>query len=161
MVQLLLAALALDLERMEEAVKALADKAPAAPVLRDVLEENLLELRRGQFPGLVWLTGLLDCLALRAGVRMSGDLLLFRKALLTLEGVLADLTQSESQSGRILDETVLASFLRQWAMEWPERFVRPLSARSFGTHLSTADVLGLWCASPWTVGRWCLAAGVR
>jgi hypothetical protein len=102
------------------------------------------------------LTELLDNLVLRAGVRLSGDLLLFRKVLLTLEGVLADLTRSEAQGRRILDESVLAGFLRQWAREWPERFVKPLTARSFGTHLSTADVLGLWCASPWTMGKWCM-----
>ncbi|HWH70975.1 MAG TPA: hypothetical protein VNT26_16420, partial [Candidatus Sulfotelmatobacter sp.] len=96
-----------------------------------------------------------DNLALRAGVKFDGQLLLFRKTLLTLEGVLADLLQTDVVRWQaLLDEVLVANFLQHWTAEWPERFYAPLGARSFATHISTADVASVLWTSPLTVARW-------
>ncbi len=160
LVQLLLGGLTLDAGSMEQAVGELTHKPPAQPGLRDVLDASLRELRWGTLPGVGWLIRLLDELVLRAGVRFETDLLLFRKSLLTLEGVLADLVQADQVEGcALLNEAVLATFLERWMAEWPERFYTPADARSYTTHLSTADVVGLLWSTPARAARWWAGTG--
>ncbi len=155
LMELLLGALGLDVERMAAAVMQLSRRTVPLSSLRDVLLSSLRDRRRPVFPGLSWLTGLLDQLALRAGVRFHANLLLFRKSLLTLEGVLGDLTQAQPRgSAALLDGVVMGRFLAQWAAEWPGRLVAPFAAKSPATHISNADLLQLAWASPITFGRW-------
>ncbi len=160
-VQLLLGGLELNVERMASAINELARKAPEPEALRTLLRESLRELRWGGFPGLAWLAKLLDKLVWRAGLRLHGNLLLFRKSLLTLEGVLADFTgTSAAAAWALLDQAVLRAFLEQWTGEWPERAVAPFNARSFRTHISTSDLLSLLCSGPVALGRWWTEAGL-
>ena len=72
-----------------------------------VVEPWLKRIRQGSFPGLSWLVGLLDEAVRTAGLRFAADLMLFRKSLHTLEGVIAEIgggqiTNRRHVVGRIL-----------------------------------------------------------
>jgi len=155
LVQLLLGALTLDPMRMERAVDALAREPGNRTVLREVLNRALRQLRWGTRPGIGWLTRLLDQIVIEARVRLKPEFLLFRKSLLTLEGVLADLTRSGERTGDIvIDQTLVSLLLGQLLIEWPERLQRPLDVRIFGTHLSTADLMSLFWSGPGSFARY-------
>ena len=86
----------------------------------------------------------------RARCRFAGNLIMFRKVLRTLEGVVADVSP-EYRPDRVL----LAAFLRQLAVEWGQRpFAIPFS-RHFATHFSNLDLTQLLASAP-VVGtlRW-------
>lgn len=153
-IQLMLAAATLDLQRMGWAVQRLAQGPANQAQLREVLCASLRQLRWGGFPGLTWVTRLLDQLALRAGVRLTPNLVLFRKSLLTLEGVLADLSGwKEGLAQATMDAVPAAAFLKHWLNEWPDRFWTPFRTKSPRTHLSTADLLALTCSGLGTAAR--------
>ena len=155
MMQCILGALALDTRRIEWAVGQLAQNQPAQPRVADLLRGSLNELRWGLWPSLSWLTRLLDGLVLRAGVRLKPNLLLFRKSLLTLEGVVTDcIGRDGNPAGGILDWAVTSAFLSRWGAEWPYRLLAPLGAKSPSTHVSAADLLGLAGASATACARW-------
>ena len=158
--QLLLGGLTMDQDRMTHALEQLSRQPLRANDLIEALESSLRELRLGALPGLTWLTALLDSLVLRAGLRPNHDLLLFRKSLLTLRGVVADLMQADdSAAGARIDQVVLAEFLNQWWAEWPGRSQMPLLSPSHRTHLSTADLFSVvWSVPAWSA-RWWIEAG--
>jgi ubiquinone biosynthesis protein len=150
MAQVLLGALALDARPILDALRALAERAADEPVLERVVAGRLRRVERGQWPGFSWLMGLLDEAVQEARLRVGGDLLMFRRVLLTLEGVLADVTGT---AGSGLDPLLTASFIRRLAGEWPDRaFCRPWS-RAFGTRISNADLARLAGSLPWTTAR--------
>ena len=169
LVQILLASLRLDVSGLERAIQALADNSARPAALRRAVEEATRELRWGGRPGVSWLTRLLDALATEAGARFKGGLLLFRKSLLTLEGVLADVSgRDEGAADALLDQALLTGLMEHLAVEWPQRWRTPADSRAFQTHLSTQDLLSLWYSAPevWArywVGAWrdLLAAGPR
>jgi ubiquinone biosynthesis protein len=152
-VQLILAALALDPGQMAAALRELAHRAADPVEWTCVLESSLRQLRWGTFPGLGWVTRLLDALVMRGGVRFSSNLLLFRKSLLTLEGMLAGLL-GEKESTLILDEAITAVFLNHWSSEWREFFLTSFNSRSNLTHMSKADLFAFGWSSAWTPARW-------
>jgi ubiquinone biosynthesis protein len=153
LLQLVLGALTLDVEQMEAAVVRLA--AGARGGFRQVLEDSLRPIRRGLFPGILWLANLLEDLMVPARLHFNADLLLFRKSLLTLEGVLADLTGEDDTAQRqLLDQALFTTLLRQWQAEWPARVLAPWQTRSFATHLSTQDLLRCCWSAPATFWRW-------
>lgn len=153
--QLLLAAMALDKGAVARAVSHLARGPLAEPALDDVLEERVNQLFQGTLPGVVWLTGLFDQLGLRAKARFSPDLLLFRKVLLTLDGLLADLVQAQQPTGaEVLDAALGIKLLERWLDEWPERLLASPEATSPALHISNSDLLWLCLAGPATWMRW-------
>jgi ubiquinone biosynthesis protein len=153
--QLLLGAVTLDAGRMQQGLAALARHMPDPAALAEVLQRNLRELRLGALPGVVWLTRLLDQAVIEARVRFEGDLLLFRKSLLTLEGLLADLTErEESAASIVLDRALVGLFLQHLLQEWPERWLQPIHARTFASHVSTHDLLSVLCSGPATWARY-------
>jgi hypothetical protein len=78
-----------------------------------------------------------------ARCRFGGDLLIFRKALQTLDGVVADVSPECRP-----DRALIAAFLRQLALEWGQRpFATPFS-RHFATHLSNLDLTQLLVSAP-------------
>jgi ubiquinone biosynthesis protein len=155
LVQILLAALTLHVERMEAAVERLACNRVERPALRRILQLRLNELRRDVAPGLNWLTGLLDQLVVGAGLRLDPNLLLFRKSLLTLDGVVADVTRTKKETANaLLDEVVQTSFVEHWISEWPRRFYAPFDDRSFSTHISVSDLVLQMYYAPSTFARW-------
>jgi hypothetical protein len=81
-------------------------------------------------------------------------MLLFRKVLLTLEGVLADVCGDERAGIRILDSVLLANFVRHFVEEWPQRLHQPPQFRDFATQLSSEDLASLYWTSPAMLTRY-------
>ena len=74
----------------ERAIEALATAPPERVALERVIAEGLRRIRGGMIPGLRWLVLLLDGDFATAGLRLSGQLFMFRKVILTLDGVVRD-----------------------------------------------------------------------
>ena len=100
------------------------------------------------FPGFSWLMGMLDDAVLRARLRAGTDLIMFRKALLTLDGVLADVSAHVR-----VDELLPSLFLRRLACEWPRRLLTPPLSRALETRLSNEDLALLMMRLPLTPAR--------
>jgi ubiquinone biosynthesis protein len=149
MTQLVLAGLSLNAKQARSALLCLAlDRRVDELELERVVQESLRRVRLGEFPGFSWLMAMIDAAVLRARLRPTTDLILFRKALLTLEGVLADVS-----AGFRVDDILPLIFLRKLAGEWPRRWMTPPLARTFGTRLSNHDLAGLLMQLPWTTAR--------
>jgi len=117
--------------------------------LRAAVASGLCQVRQGTFPGLDWLMALLDRLGTAGAMRFPEELTLFRKALLTLSGVIGDVSGQPS-----IDEVLIMTGLTQCGREWPARGLAPFDSRAFGSHLSNADWFGLWAGLPTTVARY-------
>ena len=137
MSQILVGGLGLDTARVAAAATALSAEGADENLIRRHAGTAIAELRWSRFPGPVWVVGLLDTLV-GAGVRFPSRLLLFRKAFLTLQGVLADLWPAG-----LLEETLTAEALVRFMWEWPLRWWKPLGDRDYATHVSSADLLNL------------------
>lgn len=135
--QILVGGLALDPARITRAAAGLARDNSGEGLIRRHVEAALAELRRCKLPGPAWAVALLDALA-SAGVRFPPRLLLFRKAFLTLQGVLSDVCPVCS-----LEATLVAEALVQLAWEWPLRWWKPLDDCAYATHVSSADLMHL------------------
>jgi ubiquinone biosynthesis protein len=142
--QILLGAITRDAGAIVASLELLALRPPDRPTLRAAVERHLSALAPLVLPGLSWLMGLLDVAVTSAGLRVAAHLLAFRKALLTLDGVLADITPDLR-----LDDALLASFLPRLAAEWPFRAFLPLESRALPTRISTGDLTRLAAALPW------------
>lgn len=141
--QIVLGALSLDAVRIARAITALAVEEPDETAVREVVALAVGRLYRDELPGLAWLLSLLSDAMFTAGVRFSEDLVLFRKAILTLEGVAADVSTCTSLS-QVLPLSGGAQLLREWA----RRCVAPPASRAFATHVSNLDLLTLYFAAP-------------
>ena len=148
LVQLLLGAATFNVSRVARAIEDLAYSQPDHASVCQVTELALRRLHPNKFPGFSWLVKLLDDAKLLAEVRFPSDLLLFRKNILTLEGVVADIC-TDCQ----LDKTLFLSATRQFRQELLDRVLCSPISRSFGTHLSNLDLLGLYFSLPMGVGR--------
>jgi ubiquinone biosynthesis protein len=154
MVRIVLGALAQDSAAVCRALARLGRGQGQEDALREAVDTALAEVRHGRFPGLEWALALLDRLAGGGALRFPEELLLLRKSLLSIQGVLADVDEGCS-ADQVLVHAALAGFLK----ELPARAASPWNSRAFGCHLSTADLLALALDSPaatlryWT-GRW-------
>jgi len=146
--QLLLGALTLDSKRIMHEIEALAQAPVNTSTLRAVVDKAVGKLYTGKFPGFRWSQSLLDEASLAAGVRFSSELLLYRKSLLTIEGVIEDIS-GESSIGRVLP----AAAIRQFVCELTARGFAPPASRHFGTHLSNLDLFDLYWGGPTAVAR--------
>lgn len=155
--QMLLAALALDSPRVESLLVSLARRPPEnAQALRDQVQVAVDRVARGRFPEFDWLLELLDAAVLEAGLTPVRELVLFRKALLTLRNVVADVSV-DVPPGRVLLESGLARVLA----EMPWRGLAPFTSREFASHFSNADLLQLWALAPSIATRtWLHACGL-
>jgi ubiquinone biosynthesis protein len=143
MAQILVGGLARDAARVGAAVAGLARDGTCESLIRRHVEAALAGLRWYRPPGPGWALALLDDLV-RAGVRFPPRLLLFRKAYLTVEGVLADMFPGNSLEGLLTAEALV-----QLAWEWPVRWLKPLDSCDYGTHVSSADLLHLALRLTW------------
>lgn len=148
-VQLLLGALTLDPKRIVQEIAALAQTPVNESALRTVVDKALGKLYAGEFPSFHWFQSLLDNALLSVGVQFSSELLLYRKSILTIEGVVADISGTSS-IGHVLP----ASAIRQFLCEMTARALAPPTSRHFGTHLSNLDLLfSLYWGGPTAVAR--------
>jgi ubiquinone biosynthesis protein len=151
-VQIILGAVTLDAERIAGALTLLSEQRDGAPAaVMPVIRASLGRMRGGKLPGLLWLTELLDN-AVQAGVRFSAEMLLMRKMLHALEGVIADIGADRTR----IDAVLLSQFFRQMASEWPSRWLTWADSRAFPTRLSNADLLGVMMSLPLTATRFWL-----
>jgi ubiquinone biosynthesis protein len=159
MVQITLAALTLDAERIVAILAGLAERQSLdRAALQSVVYAWLGRVRQGQFPGFTWLMGLLDEAVQTARLRVGADLLLFRKMLYTLEGVVTDIGVQDSR----IDGVLLGEFLGHLAVEWPGRWLALPNCRTFATRLSNADLAQMMLRLPWTATRiWVDQFGLR
>ncbi|RJP31579.1 MAG: hypothetical protein C4547_15330 [Phycisphaerales bacterium] len=147
--QIIIGALLHDAAHIARAIASLATSGPLSsggpsdPSLFRVAVRALGAVRRGSALGLDWLIALLDAAVRDAGVRFSPDLLMFRKVLLTLEGVVADLCPGFSADG-----VLAAAAVRRLAGEWPARMWASPFSRAFSTHVSAADVAAAMVQAP-------------
>jgi ubiquinone biosynthesis protein len=121
--------------------------------LRAVVDKWLYRIRRGQLPGLTWLVGMLDEATQSSRLRVGTDMMLFRKSLHTLEGVVRDLGAEDAD----IETTLLSEFLFQFAMEWPVRWFSLPDSRAFATRLSNIDITATLLRLPLAVTRFCQA----
>jgi ubiquinone biosynthesis protein len=156
MVQILLAALTLDAKAV---VRILLDlnisRRCSRPALESAVGTWLDRIRHFQMPGFTWLMGMLDDAVQRAGLGLEADLVLFRKTLHALEGVLTDIGAPPSTA----DVVLVRDFIIQLVREWPLRWINPFFSRSFATRLSSADLLGLALTSPQVAARYWAPGG--
>ncbi len=118
-------------------------------VLTDCVARWMRKVRQGHIPGLSWLTGFLDDAVQRAGLRLSAELLMFRKSLLTLTGVLSEIGATRFD----LDQLVLREFMFKSLLEWPDRWLSFPTSRSFATRLSNLDIAETIWGTPLIAGR--------
>ena len=145
--QLLLSAQLLDPGGLCRAIEKLCIGAlPDAATLRCVVDRLLVTARNPLGLSFSWVANLMDKAALECGARFSNDLLLFRKALLVLEGVVADMV---GEGG--LDCLLSSSAIRQLAREWPARAFLPPDSRRLGSRLSSLDLFRAGFLFPWVV----------
>jgi ubiquinone biosynthesis protein len=152
MVQVILGAMTYQPEHIVTTLAGLAGPCPDRGALGAAVRAALARVGRGQFPGFTWLMSLLDEAAGSARVRVGADLLVFRKALHTLEGVLADLGAGAQR----IDEVLLSEFVRHLAVEWPWRWLAPPDCRAFASRLSNADLARVSLGLPWAATRFWL-----
>lgn len=146
--QLMLGALTLDAPRIAREIDALAQAPTNEAALQRVVDRALGKLYAGELPGFRWSQSLLDEASMSAGVRFSSELLLYRKSVLTIEGVVKDIS-GKSSIGRVLPATAARQFLRELVKR---AFALPAS-RDFGTHLSNLDLLSLYWGGPSAAAR--------
>nr|VFJ73331.1 MAG: ubiquinone biosynthesis protein [Candidatus Kentron sp. FW] len=155
--QLFLGAATFNPSRVVHAIEGLAYSRPNHTLVQKVAEVALRKLHPHKFPGFDWLVKLLDDAKLLAEVRFPKDLLLFRKSLLTLEGVIADVYKDCR-----IDKILPVSAVHQLFRELLDRSVCSPLSRSFGTHISNFDLLSLYWSLPMGVGRrWLDLVGSR
>jgi ubiquinone biosynthesis protein len=148
--QIVLGALNLDASRILRAIAAMAIALPDACALRDLVARAVAALYRTEAPGLHWLLNLLGDAMFKAGVLFGEDLVLFRKSVLTLEGVAADVSEDLS-----LEQVLPLSGALVLVREWASRCVAPPMSRDFQTHVSNIDLLFLSFAAPSAMTRFC------
>jgi len=126
------------------AIESLAIRPVDRGVLRTVVERNVRLLAPLEPPGLSWSMGLLDEAVTLAGLRVGAPLLAFRKALLTLDGVMGDVAPDLS-----LEHALLGSFLPRLAVEWPWRSFLTPESRMLPTRIANVDLARMAAALPW------------
>jgi len=141
--QIVMGALNLNASQIKRAIGAMAVMEPDELALDEVVNKAVGKLYRTELPGLDWLMKLLGDSMFKAGVQFGADLVLFRKSILTLEGVAEDVSTGISL-GKVLSLSAGAELLREWARRC---LASPLS-RDYGTHVSNLDLLSLYFAAP-------------
>jgi ubiquinone biosynthesis protein len=148
-VQIVLGAVTFDATRIAAALAMLSERPDIdAQGMLPIIQASLGEIRAGKLPGLTWLTALLDN-AVQVGIRFGAEMLVMRKMLHTLEGVIADIGADRS----CIDSVLLGRFFAQMACEWPYRWLAWADSRAFVTRLSNADLAGVMMSLPLTATR--------
>lgn len=154
LVALLLGALTLDRRRAAAGLGTLLVPGFDAARLDEALRAAMEGIPWRRLPDFAWLIALLDALA-RDGLAFRPELTLFRKSLFTLRGVLRDLSEEAS-----LEQPLALTGANQFAREYARRMLFLYGRRSFGTHLTNADLARLGVRWPVTAARYWLG-GLR
>jgi ubiquinone biosynthesis protein len=148
--QIALAALGLDASGIIRALGRLALRPVDSRRVDPILDEALGQVRHGRFPGFSWGLDLMDRLAVSGAVQFSEDLLFFRKATLSLSGVLADVDESYS-----LDAGLLTAASQAFVKDLPARIWTSVDSRDFRVPVSTADLAMFGLGAPLATAQAC------
>jgi ubiquinone biosynthesis protein len=148
--QIMLAAMAFRAERIVAVLCGLSKRQPIdLQALRSIVYKWIERIRDGHLPGFSSLTNLLDEAVQNAGLRFGADLMLFRKALHMVEGVVTDMAGGSG----LIDQVLLSEFIFHFSAEWPWRFLASPDSRSFATRISNTDLAELMLNFPWMAIR--------
>jgi ubiquinone biosynthesis protein len=148
--QIILGAVTLDTGHIVAVLELLSDRERLdVAALEPVVEGWLKRIRRGRLPGLSWLVGMLDEATQSARLRVGADLMLFRKSLHTLEGVVAEV----GECGGLIDRALYTEFLQRFVWEWPQRWGRLPQSRDYATRLSNLDLTRTLLSGPTAAAR--------
>ncbi|MAE67314.1 MAG: hypothetical protein CMJ18_23885 [Phycisphaeraceae bacterium] len=136
-------ALTFDERRLATALRELAEDVVDGQALARVATAGIRAVPPGGWPGLRWLVGLLDDAVRTRAARFGDDLLMLRKSLFTLEGIVADV----SNDCRI-DDVLQRAFLAELLREVPRRLVTGAFSRDLPTRLSNMDLVEVLFAAP-------------
>ncbi|MCB1852911.1 MAG: hypothetical protein KDI83_19425 [Gammaproteobacteria bacterium] len=153
LIQIALGGITQEAARVCQAIEHLGQTQADGSRLRSCVDAALREVRQGHFPGFAWAQRLLDSVALANVMSFPRNLVLFRKTLLTLSSVVADIAENSS-----VDQIMLATGAREFFTEAPQRMLAHPTARTFGTHLSNLDLLALWYTAPNSAAAYWLGA---
>lgn len=143
-----LGGLTLDQKRITRAVNRLSTAGEDATPIDQEIRAALAKVKNGQLPGPTWIAELFDGL-MDTGLRFSAELLLFRKSLFTITGVISEIAPRFS-----VDKTFFVSFFKYFSLDYPKRlYALPLS-HNFRTHLSNYDLLRLYVQTPLVLARY-------
>ncbi len=148
LVSIILGALTLDKYQIVHALSALASEPFDRESTLDIIESGLTGIPWRRWPGFLWLVEILDRLG-RAGFRFSPELSMFRKALFTIQGVLADIDPHCS-----LNTVTAKTGALQFVRELGPRMINFTGERGFGTHVSNWELAVLLTTSPLAVSRY-------
>lgn len=154
LVQILLAGITLDAARIAAVLEELdqSNRLDRAALL-SIVRQHVARIRHGEMPGIGWLVAMLDDAVQKTRLRLNSDMVLFRKSLHTLEGVLADL----GADARQVDQCLIAQFVAQFARELPQRWWASPASRRFATHLSNLDLNAAVLTLPLAAARFWIA----
>ncbi len=155
-VQIMLGAVSQDKRLIFSVLNQMSERSDVdQPKLRAIIQNGLRKIRLGQFPGLTWLVGMLDEAVRDARLRLKVDLMMFRKSLYTLEGVVAEVGACTEAFDRVLT----LRFIQHLMMEWPSRWFSMPNSRKFATHLSNFDVTQAILNCPSSIARFWMGQG--
>lgn len=150
--RLLMSAVLLDCSGVCASINSLAIS-PADPARLVVpVRAALDKIGRGQMPSPSWIVELLDQ-AVIAGAKFPVHMLLFRKMLLTLQGVISDVCEESS-----LDAILISKGLAEFWAELPRRALSWPQSRDFATHVSTEQLAHMMSAAPMAAGQYWMRA---
>ncbi len=155
---IILGALTLRPGRIEAALEELSDNRNFdRQALGRVVGSSIREIRKGRVPGLNWMTSMLDEAVKTSGLRFGPDLLLFRRVIHVLNGIIADIGGEPG----MVDEVLIRKFIGSFMLEWPFRWLAAPDSREFATRLSNADITELMLSLPWTTARFWLGRDIE
>ena len=140
--RVVLGAVRLDSARIAAALADLSVRTPSLASLDAPIAVALRQVRRGAVPGLSWLMELLDNTAF-AGVVYPAELLLFRKAVFVLQGVIHDIDPEAS-----IDRLFSKVLVQRLAGELPRRL---RGAGTVEVPIAPGDLLAAYAVLPRTV----------
>ena len=146
--QLLIGGITFDEYRLCSALSTLVRNSPGLASLKLVAREGLRKISIGTFPGFNWLIELIEQLMFTGNATLYEDLVLFRKTLLSLGDVVADVSESVT-TNRIMQSDLMQILLGEFA-------IRPIASyrsRTFSSHLSNEDILDIWTSWPFAATR--------
>ena len=143
LMQVLLGALMLDESCVCRALENLSLTRPNPDKLKHVVGRELGKVLSGSLPGFNWLLGLMDRAATEAEINFPESLAIYRKALHTLMGVVADVSETCTP-----DAVLMKSGMNEVLAEWPQRVLSHPGSRDFNTHVSNLDLAGLIISLP-------------
>ncbi len=150
--QILLGALTLDVDRICDAIDELTDNRVDRGALGQIVLTRMQQLRDGAWPSFEWLTGLMDAAVTEAEARFGAGLVMFRKVLQTLSGVVNDVCPDLR-----VDRVMALSLVKKLISEWRRRSYAEPWSRDFATHFSNLDLTHLLLSSPIIGSRYAIA----